>query len=349
MRARSGAIYAASQVRELDRRAIELCGIPGYELMTRAGLTALDAIRFSWPEARAITVLCGPGNNAGDGYIVARAARDQGLRAQVVAVTPPEKLTGDARRACDEFHANGGRTVPWSTDVLDGDGARRRVARHRSRRGRCPQSSRTSSRRSMWPAGPSSRSTSRPGLHADTGQVLGIAVRAALTITFIGRKLGCYVGDGPNHCGELRLHELDVPDEAYWSMAPTAHLLDQADVRTALPPRSRTAHKGDNGHVLVVGGAEGMSGAARLAGEAAMRAGAGLVTVACHPRSVAAMLPRPELMTRPIERPQDLDVCIERADRRRDRARARPQRLGRRTCSIACWRPNGRWSSMPMR
>jgi len=80
-----------------------------------------------------------------------------------------------------------------------------------------------------------------------------------------------------------------------------------------LPPRSRTAHKGDNGHVLVVGGAEGMSGAARLAGEAAMRAGAGLVTVACHPRSMAAMLPRPELMTRPIERPQDLDVCIERA------------------------------------
>jgi NAD(P)H-hydrate epimerase len=312
MRARAGAIYAASQVRELDRRAIELCGIPGYELMTRAGLAALDAIRFSWPEARAITVLCGPGNNAGDGYIVARAARDQGLRAQVVAVTPPEKLTGDARRACDDYHAKGGRSVPWSTDALDGDvlvDALLGIGLTRPLSAELADVVET-----INVAGRPVVAIDIPtGLHADTGQVLGTAVRAALTITFIGRKLGCYLGSGPNHCGELRLHELGVPDEAYWSMMPSAHLLDQTDVRTALPLRSRTAHKGDNGHVLVVGGAEGMSGAARLAGEAAMRAGAGLVTVACHPRSMAALLPRPELMTRPIERPQDLDVCIERA------------------------------------
>jgi NAD(P)H-hydrate epimerase len=151
------------------------------------------------------------------------------------------------------------------------------------------------------------------GLHADTGAVLGTAVRAALTVTFIGRKIGCYVGHGPDHCGELRLHELGVPDEAYWSMTPAAYLLDALDVRAALPLRPRTAHKGDNGHVLIIGGAEGMSGAARLAGEAALRSGAGLVTVACHPRSVPAMLSRSELMTRPVERAVDLDAAIERA------------------------------------
>jgi NAD(P)H-hydrate epimerase len=312
MRTRSGALYATSQVLELDRRAIESCGIPGYELMTRAGLATLDAIRSAWPEASALTVLCGPGNNAGDGYVVARAARDQGLRAQVVALTPPERLAGDARRACEDYLATGGRSVSWSTDALDGDvlvdalfgiGLTRPLSAE------------------FADAADTINVSGRPvvaidipsGLHSDTGAVLGTAVRAALTITFIGRKIGCYLGRGPDHCGELRLHELGVPDEAYWSMTPAAHLLDPLDVRAALPPRARTAHKGDNGHVLVVGGAEGMAGAARLAGEAALRAGAGLVTVACHPRSLPAMLPRPELMTRPVERAADLDAQIERA------------------------------------
>jgi NAD(P)H-hydrate epimerase len=121
------------------------------------------------------------------------------------------------------------------------------------------------------------------------------------------------VGSGQDHCGELRLHALGVPEEALWSARRVAHLLEAADVRAALPPRSRIAHKGHNGHVLVVGGGEGMAGAARLAGDAALRAGAGLVTVACHPRSIATLATRPEIMTRSVDRPGDLDAAMERA------------------------------------
>jgi NAD(P)H-hydrate epimerase len=312
MRQRSGAIYTAAQVRELDRRAIETCGIPGYELMTRAGLATLDAIRSAWPDARALTVLCGPGNNAGDGYVVARAALQIGMTAQVVAMTPVEKLDGDARRAFEDYRAAGGLSVPWSSDALVGDvlvdalfgiGLTRALTRE------------------FADAVDTINVAGRPvvaidipsGLHADTGAVLGTAVRAALTMTFIGRKIGCYVGNGQDHCGELRLHELGVPDEAYWSTTPIAHLLDPGDIRHALPPRSRAAHKGQNGHVLIVGGGEGMAGAARLAGDAALRAGAGLVTVACHPRSIPTLATRPELMTRAIDRPADIAGALERA------------------------------------
>jgi ADP-dependent NAD(P)H-hydrate dehydratase / NAD(P)H-hydrate epimerase len=312
MRARSGAVYSAAQVRELDRRAIEVCGLGGYELMTRAGLATLDAIRSSWPDARSLTVLCGPGNNAGDGYVIARSAASQGLRAQAVALTDPLALAGDARHAYDDFVAAGGRAIPWSHDALEGDvivDALFGTGLNRPLTGDVADAIAT-----INAAGRPVISVDIPsGLHADTGAVLGTAVRAQITVTFIGRKIGCYVGAGLDHCGELRLHELGVLDEAYWSMAPVAYLLDASDIRAALPPRSRAAHKGDHGHVLVVGGAPGMSGAVRLAGEAALRSGAGLVTVACHPASVAALASRPELMGVAAGAAADLESVLERA------------------------------------
>ena len=109
MQALGGALYTAGQVRDLDRRAIHELGIPGYELMTRAGHATLNALRALWPATRSITVLCGPGNNGGDGYVVARVARAQGVPAHVVALGDPRQLAGDARHAYDEFVAAGGR------------------------------------------------------------------------------------------------------------------------------------------------------------------------------------------------------------------------------------------------
>jgi hydroxyethylthiazole kinase-like uncharacterized protein yjeF len=312
MRARSTAIYTSEQVRELDRRAIGLCGIPGYELMSRAGLATLDAIRSSWPDARSLAVLCGPGNNGGDGYVIARAAAAQGLRAAAVTLTDPQRLTGDAQLAHDAFVAGGGRTTPWSLDVLHGDvlvDALFGIGLNRALDGEIAEAI-----EAVNAAGRPVVAVDVPsGLHADTGAVLGTAVRANLTVSFIGRKIGSYVGSGLEHCGELRLHELGVPDEAYWTSTPVAHLLDTSDVRTALPPRPRAAHKGDHGHVLVIGGAPGMGGAARLAGEAALRAGAGLVTVACHPQSVAALASRPELMTLAAGSSAELTSVLARA------------------------------------
>jgi NAD(P)H-hydrate epimerase len=106
-------LFSAAEVRALDRRAIEHFDLPGYELMTRAGHATLNALRLRWPDARSLLVLCGPGNNGGDGYVVARIARAQGLRVHVVASADPSGLQGDARRAHDEFVAAGGQLEAW--------------------------------------------------------------------------------------------------------------------------------------------------------------------------------------------------------------------------------------------
>jgi len=312
MHALSGALYTTEQVRELDRRAIEVFGIPGYELMTRAGHATLNALRALWPAARSVAVLCGPGNNGGDGYVVARVARAQSLRARVVAVTDPARLGGDARRAYDDFVAAGGRCEPWSPSVLDcdvvvdalfGTGLVRAVTGEAAA---ILEAANAAGRPLVAVDIPS-------GLHADSGAVLGVAARAQLTVTFIGRKLGCYLGRAPEHVGRLVFDDLAVPAATYGAFEPTARLISEGDVAAVLPRRRRDAHKGDHGHVLVVGGGPGMPGAARLAGEAALRAGAGLVTVAVHPDSTAAAAVRPELMCAAVRGASDLVAPLERA------------------------------------
>lgn len=307
-------IYLAAQVRELDRCTIERFGVPGYELMTRAGHAALDALRRAWPQARSVVVFCGPGNNGGDGYVLARIARAQGLRVHVVALAAPATLQGDARRAFDDFADAGGRCEAWrpeSADLADvvvdaifGTGLTREV----DGRVREVLESINASRR------PVLAMDIPTGLHADDGRVLGIAARAHLTVTFIGRKLGCYVGAGPDCAGRIEFDDLGVPPDVFDQVPREACLLDQATVAEALPPRPRSAHKGRHGHVLIVGGAAGMGGAARLAGEAALRAGAGLVTAGVHPQCLPALAGRPELMTAGIGSSADLEHVLARAD-----------------------------------
>jgi NAD(P)H-hydrate epimerase len=153
------------------------------------------------------------------------------------------------------------------------------------------------------------------GLHADTGRVLGSAVRADATISFIGLKQGLFTGQGPDHCGLIRFNALDVPAAIYATEVLAARRIDWASERGLLPTRLPSAHKGDFGHVLVVGGAPGMSGAPRLAGEAALRAGAGLVTVATHPDHAGWLnLARPELMVRAAADAEALRDAARRAD-----------------------------------
>ena len=306
-------LFSAAEVRELDRRAIEHFDLPGYELMTRAGHATLNALRLRWPDARSLVVLCGPGNNGGDGYVVARIARAQGLRVHVVAIADPSGLRGDARRAHDEFIAAGGQLEAWHpplvragdviVDAIFGTGLARDVT---GLPGECIQVINEANRPVVAVDIPS-------GLHADTGHVLGSAVRADLTVTFIGRKLGCYLGAGPDHAGTIVFDDLDVPLGAYAASTPGLKLLDDKAVQAALPVRGRTAHKGRHGHVLVIGGAAGMGGAVRLAGEASLRAGAGLVTVAAHPQSLGALVSRPELMSLAIGGFGDIERALERA------------------------------------
>jgi NAD(P)H-hydrate epimerase len=307
------ALYRADQVRALDRRAIETHGIAGLSLMQRAGAAVFRLIRLRWPRARRITLVCGPGHNGGDGYVAARLARRAGFDPAVLYTGAPP-ATGDVaavRAYCEEA---GVRPAPFTpallsgseliVDALLGTGLTREV--HGEWR---------SAIEAINAAGAPVLAVDVPsGLDADSGRVMGAAVRAAATVCFIGLKPGLFTGAGPNHAGEVYFEDLDVPASVYADIAPFARRLTADNLAGLLAPRPRAAHKGDFGHVLVVGGDRGMPGAVRLAGEAALRAGAGVVTLATHTAHAPTVNgARPELIAIGVSGTVDLAPLLARA------------------------------------
>ena len=308
------ALYRAEQVRALDRCAIDTFGIRGADLMERAGRAAFVRSCARWPAARRMVVLAGAGNNGGDGYVIARLALEQGWSVQLLTLGDHQRLRGEAATAARAFALAGGhaepfRTLPQAVDVivdaLLGTGLERPVA-------------------DDWAAAIEQINASRAavlavdipsGLHADSGRVLGGAVRADLTVSFIGLKRGMFTARGPDHCGEIQFDALQIPAAVYAGQILAARRLDWLKERELVPRRRPAAHKGDCGHVLVVGGAPGLSGAVRLAGEAALRTGAGLVSVATHPSHAALLnLTRPELMVHAVADAAALAALAQRAD-----------------------------------
>ncbi|TAK60727.1 NAD(P)H-hydrate dehydratase [Methylobacter sp.] len=304
-------LYRAAQVRELDRIAIQERGIPGFELMNRAGLEVFQCIKKQWPDARSVAVFCGSGNNAGDGYIIATLALEAGLNVCVYAVSEPEKLNGDALTAYRKYSETHGTVMPFQTeqiinadvlvDALLGTGLDRPVT------GLYAEAIQAINAHSS----PVIAVDIPSGLNADTGNVMGCAVKAACTVTFIGLKQGLFTGQAAEYCGEICYAQLGVPDDVFEEVkAATVRV-----VKSPLPHRSRDAHKGNCGHVLIVGGDLGYSGAAKMAGEAALRVGAGLVSIATRPEHSGLMnLSRPELMCHGVETPEQLLTLLAKAD-----------------------------------
>ncbi|HOB61173.1 MAG TPA: NAD(P)H-hydrate dehydratase [Candidatus Competibacteraceae bacterium] len=315
MRALPFELYRAAQVRELDRIAIQERGIPGYTLMNRAGEAAFNLLRNRWPEARRIAVVCGSGNNAGDGYVVARLAQRAGLEVEVLTLADPDRLQGDARTAWQDACAANVAITVFSAAALDagldllvdailGTGLEREVSGHWRDAIEAMNARPTDILALDLPS----------GLNADTGAVLGAAIHATATITSIGLKQGLLTAQGPSHCGELNFAALGVPSDLYATIHPACWRYAGDDLPKRLPPRPRSAHKGQFGHVLVIGGDHGLAGAARMAAEAAARCGAGLVSVAtrtAHAGLQAAI--RPELMFHGIETPEALAPLLDRA------------------------------------
>lgn len=312
------ALYTASQVRELDRIAIEEHGIPAGHLMQRAGRAALAALLARWPAPPAIHIFCGTGNNGGDGFVVAQLAHERGIPTFAWQVGDPERIGGTAQAARHhamdagvcirafepaawrEAGANGGVAV----DALLGTGLGGPVR---------PAVSEAIS--SLAASGMPVVAIDVPsGLCSDTGAELGTAVRAELTATFVGLKRGLFTGRGPACAGEVVFDDLAVPSAAYAAIEPQASRLLAGDDLQRLAPRPRDAHKGHHGHVLMVGGDQGMLGAALLASEAAGRVGAGLVSCATRPEYAALLtIRRPEVMGRGVRSGADLAPLIARA------------------------------------
>lgn len=313
-------LYSAQQVRDLERAAIGPPGIPGYELMQRAARASFDALRAHWPQARRLAVLCGPGNNGGDGYEIARLARMAGLDVALAQVGTAA-AAGDAVTARANWLDGGGEVHDWDASFADGAmkqaevicdaifgiGIARPVS-GAARHAIDAINAREAHQGVIAIDLPS-------GLDADTGMVRGAAVRADLSISFIGRKLGLYTGQGPDFCGERLFSDLQVPSERVQQASGSVVLLDHGDLARALPRRARTAHKGRHGHVLLIGGNHGMAGAILLAARAALRCGAGLVSVATRDaHAIAFSAAQPEAMFHGVERAEQLDPLMQRCN-----------------------------------
>jgi len=308
-------VCSAAQVRELERIAIDRLGVTDYELMCRAGVAALRVLMRRWPAATSIAVVCGVGNNAGDGLVVARLARAAGYSVTVLLVAAADRYSGAAAQAADAcraaglpfgaFDARGLGEADVIVDALLGTGLTRAVGGDFAAAVAAMNAARAPVLALDVPS----------GLDADTGWPSPVAVRASATVTFIALKQGLFLGAAPDYCGELELADLELPADLGAGLSPPLKRLVLGDLERALPRRPRTAHKGSSGRLLLVGGEPRMPGAIRLAAEAALRVGAGLVYVATHRDSVASVLAgRPEIICRSVDSGADLEDLVSEVD-----------------------------------
>jgi hydroxyethylthiazole kinase-like uncharacterized protein yjeF len=304
----------AETMRGVDAWAIEQRGVASLDLMERAGAGVARAIERAWPDGP-VTVVCGKGNNGGDGLVVARLLRDAGRDVRVVCVAPPDELSGDARANLERLRGPGPVRLdgsPWSqlrgteagssqpdadSDVFAGATVVVDALLGTGFQGE-PRGAVAEAIDAIGGGGAPVVSVDVPsGVDACTGVVLGPAVRASLTVTFHAAKPGLWIHPGKAHAGEVQTLDIGIPRGAPEAssiglIAPS--VLDQ------LPRRGADSTKFVSGHVLVTGGSRGLTGAPRMASEASMRAGAGYVT-ACIPASlqgIFAAAGTPEIMTR---------------------------------------------------
>jgi NAD(P)H-hydrate epimerase len=305
-------VATAEEMQELDRKAIETYRIPGIVLMENAGRGAAEVISNFFPEIhnKKVAIIAGKGNNGGDGFVIARYLLNQGVYVRVYLLTDPKGLRGDAETNFSIFHRMKGEvvSVPSSKDyvkvkrdlekfdiLVDGifgtgldaevRGYYREVIDHLN----------TLQRPIVAVDIPS-------GLDADTGKPLGTAVRASLTITFGLPKIGHLIPPGLDYVGKVRVIDIGIPKRLVEDEKIPTYLLEKEEIQTWLSiPRNPDTHKGDYGHLLVIAGSVGKTGAAVMACQAALRMGAGLVTLAI-PKSLNAILEMKltEVMTEPL-------------------------------------------------
>ena len=309
------ALFTAAQSRALDRCAIDRHGIAGFRLMARAARASFAALMARWPEPASVQVLCGTGNNGGDGFLIAELARARGIEVLVQQLGDADKIGGDALLARRHALAAGVVMRPFEAAALGGAGVVVDAMLGTGLGGDVRGAYRDAIAAVNACAAPVLAVDVPSGLCSDTGRVLGEAVRADLTVSFIGLKRGLFTLAAPDHCGEVQFAALEVPQAVYSEVPPDCYRLDLERLLEQQPARPASAHKGLYGTVLVVGGDHGMAGAAAMAGEAALRTGAGLVRIATRPGHVAAIVSRaPELMAFGVDSGQELAPLIAGAD-----------------------------------
>lgn len=309
----SEALYLTKDIRLCERQALDELGLTEDELMMRAGIAAFNTLKSHYPDVRTIAVFCGGGNNAGDGYVLAQLLFQQNYLVVIHQYKAVDDLPPAAKRAAAAAIAAG---VPcqYSDDIIDSDveivvDALLGIGIEGSVRGSIAQAINLINDSEL----PVLSLDVPSGLDADTGRVLGACVNAAVTVTFIAYKLGLFTLDGPDYCGKVVCHHLQLAS-CLATLQPSAYRLNEKLLHGIISPRRKNSHKGLYGHVLVIGGGVGMSGAAYLAAHAAFRVGAGRVTIATLPEHAAVLQSLlPEAMIYPIQDTKDLLPLLENA------------------------------------
>ena len=322
-------IVTAQQMRELDQRAIQERGIPSLTLMENAGRGVAEAAArlTAHCPARPILILCGRGNNGGDGFVAARYLKQLGRSTQVLLASPRDDVTGDAQANLRRLEEAGIAVIEIAdaepvvrgchksslvVDALLGTGLSGKV---RGLPGMLIEALNECCPRVLAVDIPS-------GLDADTGEPLGLAVRAEETATMGLPKIGLYLYPGMDHAGRVSVVDIGLPPDLINESPAVADLVEPEWVRMLLPRRKRSAHKGSFGKVLAIAGSAGFTGAACLCAQGALRVGAGLVTVGC-PASVndilevklteAMTFPLPETYSRTLDT-RSLALILELAE-----------------------------------
>ncbi|CUS47527.1 MAG: ADP-dependent NAD(P)H-hydrate dehydratase [Idiomarinaceae bacterium HL-53] len=289
-------LYCPEQVRKHEAHAAQSAGVSLWELMERAGAALFTCFTTYYPKVERVAVLCGKGNNGGDGYIFASLAAARGYQVQVFAAGEPK--SEHAQRACEQWLNTGGEinsledwfesSAELVIDALLGTGISKPLA------GVIRDVVEELNQRDIAVIA----ADIPTGLHGDKGCALGVAVRAHHTVTMVALKRGLFTGEAARYCGQVEYADLGVMREFRMQTGADAWRLDSEQLTKWLGPRDKIAHKGESGHVLVIGGAQGMAGAAGMCGLAALRAGAGKVSVICGAGQEGLAALTPEMMVR---------------------------------------------------
>lgn len=314
-------VATAQEMREIDERAIQNYGIPGIVLMENAGLQVVEAIREKFPDLsqRNVAILAGKGNNGGDGLVVARQLQNRGIAVQVFLLARRDEVRGDARTNL-EIALKIGVDIE---EVVSPDHLHRiQEALHRKHLlvDAILGTGLTSPLRGFYREVISVVNASNipvvaidipSGLSSDTGEVPGEHVKANLTVTFALPKRGQLLYPAAASVGDLVVADISIPPKVIEETDINVHLITEEMVQPILEPRDPSAHKGLFGHILVIGGSAGKTGAAAMASYAALRTGAGLVSLAL-PKSLSLAMETvfPEVMTVPLPETEEQTLDI---------------------------------------
>ena len=296
-------LYTSQQVRSGEIKAAQIAGVSMYDLMQKAGIAVYKCFRQHYSDAQRVLVVCGKGNNGGDGYVFASLAKQAGLQVRVFHLGEINQLDGDAKIAYEEWCSIGGHIEHWDDwhvalldaeviiDAMLGTGLRGPL--NHGYQLRITQINQINC--------PVISVDIPSGLNADTGAVHGVAIQAKHTVTFVAVKQGLCTGQARSYIGKLHFAGLGTSAEFRSIEDESALGIDHQIIPRLIPDRQKTAHKGHHGKALCVGGNRGMAGAIRLCALGAVRSGVGLAAAITHPESLLSLqMGIPEVMSTAI-------------------------------------------------